>query len=215
MTYLQVVNGVLRRLREDEVAGVNQTTYSKMVGDFVNDAKILIEGAWDWGANRQDLTITTVASTSEYALTGLGQDPEIHGVWDVTNKNKLAQLTADRYKNLKYTSDIPEGAPSQWAYAGPDASDDTQITVYPTPDDVYSIKVWVSSYQAELAADDDVLNIPARPVILQAVAMLAEEKGETGGYTSARYFEMANKALADAIAYDAAQYGRETEWYPT
>ena len=39
MTYLNLVNNVLRRLREEEVSSVQDSTYAKMVGDFVNDAK--------------------------------------------------------------------------------------------------------------------------------------------------------------------------------
>ena len=58
MTYLNLVNGVLRRLREDEVTSVTANTYSKMVSDFVNDAKDLVETAWDWSALRSTLTIT-------------------------------------------------------------------------------------------------------------------------------------------------------------
>ena len=42
MTYLNLVNNVLRRLREDEVSSVTDNTYSKMVGDFVNDAKKMV-----------------------------------------------------------------------------------------------------------------------------------------------------------------------------
>ena len=38
MTYLNLVNSVLRRLREDEVTSVTNDTYSKRVGGFVNDA---------------------------------------------------------------------------------------------------------------------------------------------------------------------------------
>ena len=41
--YLTIVNEVLRRLREDEVSAVANTAYSKMVGDFVNDAKRIVE----------------------------------------------------------------------------------------------------------------------------------------------------------------------------
>jgi len=213
MTYLEIVNGVLRRLREDVVAGVQATTYSKMVGDFVNDAKHLIEGTWDWGANRQEVTVTTAASDALYSFTGIGSDPEVHNAWDTTNQSQLQRLTLDWYKNRTNTVTVPEGRPTGWAYAGPDSSGDAQVQIYPTPDAVYSLKFWMSSYQTDLSADSDVLNIPSLPVILQTVAMLAEEKGETGGYTSARYFEMADKALADAIAYDAAQYNRETEWH--
>ena len=43
MTYLDLVNNVLRRLREDEVSSVSESSYSKLVGDFVNDAKQFVE----------------------------------------------------------------------------------------------------------------------------------------------------------------------------
>ena len=59
MTYLELVNKVLIRLREDEVGSVNQTAYSKLVGEFVNDAARLVEDAWDWSALRTTLTVTT------------------------------------------------------------------------------------------------------------------------------------------------------------
>ena len=45
MTYLQLVNRVLRKLREDEVTIVNENDYSKLVGDFVNDAVKCVEAA--------------------------------------------------------------------------------------------------------------------------------------------------------------------------
>ena len=38
MTYLQLVNSVLRRLREDEVTTVAQNSYSKLIGEFVKIA---------------------------------------------------------------------------------------------------------------------------------------------------------------------------------
>ena len=45
MTYLQLVNSVLRRLREDEVDTVDQNSYSKLIGEYVNDAKRAVEDA--------------------------------------------------------------------------------------------------------------------------------------------------------------------------
>ena len=122
-------------------------------------------------------------------------------------------MDANTYLNRSYTTDIPEGRPEYWAWRVPDANDDQQISLYPTPDGEYTIQLWVSSYQDDLANDATEMNIPPLPVILRAVAMLAEEKGETGGFTSARYFEMADKALADAIAYDASKYPDEVNWY--
>ena len=37
MTYLELVNDVLARLREQQVTTVNLTTYSSLIGKFVND----------------------------------------------------------------------------------------------------------------------------------------------------------------------------------
>ena len=39
MTYLELVNNVLRRLREREVPTVTANTYSKLIAVLVNDAK--------------------------------------------------------------------------------------------------------------------------------------------------------------------------------
>ena len=42
-----MINGVLKRLRETEVTTTNETTYSAMIGEFINDAKKEI----DWIVN--------------------------------------------------------------------------------------------------------------------------------------------------------------------
>ena len=61
MTYVQLVNSVLRRLRENEVTTVQSDNYSKLIGDLVNDAKDVVESAWDWSALRTTLAINTVS----------------------------------------------------------------------------------------------------------------------------------------------------------
>ena len=52
MTYLDLINNVLRRLREDTVDTVNGTDYSSLIGDLVNDAKKIVENSFDWTALR-------------------------------------------------------------------------------------------------------------------------------------------------------------------
>ena len=64
MTYLTLMNNVLRRLREEETTSVTSTTYVKMVSDFINDAKTLVGQAAAWSALRDTLTISTTASDS-------------------------------------------------------------------------------------------------------------------------------------------------------
>ena len=70
MTYKDLVNNVLRRLRETEVSSVQTNSYSKLIGDLVNDAKDLVENSWDWSALRTTLTITTTSGVFNYSLTG-------------------------------------------------------------------------------------------------------------------------------------------------
>ena len=68
MTYLQLVNNILKRLREDEVGSVNENHYSKLVGAFVNDAKRAVEDSWQWHSLLEAVTVTTEAGTASYDL---------------------------------------------------------------------------------------------------------------------------------------------------
>jgi len=47
MTYLEMINSILRRLRERTVSTANESTYSALIGQFINDAKNEIEETWD------------------------------------------------------------------------------------------------------------------------------------------------------------------------
>jgi hypothetical protein len=72
MTFVELVNNVLRRLREDEVVNVSQTSYAKLMGDFVNDAKTIVESAFEWSANNLEITVNATSASRTYALTGSG-----------------------------------------------------------------------------------------------------------------------------------------------
>ena len=84
-TYLSLVNSALRRLREDEVSAVGNTAYSKMVGDFINDAKRVVEDAHDWSALRTTIVVPTVANTTEYSLTNAGERVKLYTVINDTS----------------------------------------------------------------------------------------------------------------------------------
>ena len=75
MTYLELVNAVLIRLREDEITGNASNpsgflldTYYKSIGAHVNDAKDRVEDAWQWGALRA--TDTFELSQSSLQVSG-------------------------------------------------------------------------------------------------------------------------------------------------
>jgi hypothetical protein len=46
-----------------------------------------------------------------------------------------------------------------------------------------------------------------------AIALLARERGETGGTSTAEYFALADKYLSDAVALDAQKHPEETIFY--
>lgn len=212
MTYLEIVNEVLIRLREREVSTVDQTTYSKMVGRFVNDAKSAVEKMWDWNALRQIITVTTADGTKTYSLTGFGQDGKVLSAWN-DSSNYMIKNVEQRWMDRKnYVSDTVSGSVTHYTFRGEDASDDSVVEVYPTPNSVETLEFNCVVPQADLAADGTAITIPWRPVVLLAVAMLAEEKGEAGGASSARYFEMADKEVSDAIARDERKHTFENVW---
>ena len=213
MTYLDLVNNVLRRLREEEVATVNGTTYSKMVGDFVNDAKKLVEDAWDWSMLRNDVTINTTQGVATYALTGTQDKVKALNVINDTSNVFLEYRPSYWFEEQDYINNPVSGAPEYYTYNGYDANNDTQIRFYPTPDGVYDIKLKLVYNNAELSSDLDTLLIPHSPVMHLAVALLARERGETGGTSVPEYFAIADRYLSDAIAYDAQKHPEDTIWY--
>ena len=209
MTYLNLMNSVLRRLREEETSSVTSTTYVKMVGDFINDAKTLVGQAADWSALRETITISTTASDNTYSLTGGGDNIKVMSMLNDTENCFMEYQTKDWFNEQLYISSAAEGTPRYYTYNGLDSSGDTQILVGPTPDAVYSIRVDTVKRQTDLSANTDELLIPAMPVIHLAVALLARERGETGGTSTAEYFTIANQYLSDAIAIDAAKHPEE------
>ena len=209
MTYLNLMNSVLRRLREEETTSVTSTTYNKMVGDFINDAKKLVEEATDWSALRETIVVTTTASDNSYSLTGGGDNVKVMCVLNDTSNLFMDYQTKNWFNEQLYISSAAEGAPRYYTYNGLDSSGDTEVLVGPTPDGVYSLRFDVIKRQADLSANTDSLLVPAMPVIHYAVALLARERGETGGTSTAEYFSIADKFLSDAIAIDAAKHPEE------
>ena len=213
MTYINLVNGVLRRLRETTVSSVSSNTYSALIGDLVNDAKDLVEGAWDWSSLRTTLAINTSNGVYNYALTGSQNKIKELSVLNDTS-NIVMEYRPSTWIDEQYFLQSPlSGAPKYYTYNGVNSSGDNLIDVYPKPDGVYAIKFKCVLPNDALSADTDKLVIPNSPVLHLAVAFASRERGETGGTSTAEYFQMANKYLSDAIAVDAARHPEETIFY--
>ncbi len=201
--YLTIVNEVLRRLREDEVSAVANTTYSKMVGDFVNDAKRIVEDSHAWSTLRTTIVVPTVADTTEYSLTNAGERVKIYSSINDTSNFFMRYESPNWFNNAYYISGEVTGTPESYTFSGIDSNEDTKVQVYPKPDAVYSMRFDLIAREAELVNDTDTTVLPKNAIIHNAVALLARERGETGGTTAQDYFLIADKHLSDAVAIDA------------
>ena len=217
MTYLELVNAVMRRLRESEVSTVqgsgNSNAYARLIGDFVNEAKAQVENAWDWSTLRTTLAVNTTPNVFNYELNGTQNNFKVLDVWNDTKDIEMQPKSASWF-NAEFLTTAPQvGEPVFYNFNGVSADGDAQVDIYPIPDAVYSILFNVSLRNLVLDADADKINIPSRPVILLATAMAIEERGEDGGQQSINAYAAAQSALADEIAFDAARHPEDTIWY--
>tara|TARA_R110001592_G_scaffold62816_1_gene192264 strand:- start:2993 stop:3646 length:654 start_codon:yes stop_codon:yes gene_type:complete len=202
-TYLSLMNSVLRRLREEEVADVTETAYSKMVGDYINDAKSLVQDSHDWSTLRKTVVVPTVENTTEYSLTGAGERVKLYSAINDTSNFFMHYESPNWFSNAYYISGEVTGTPDSYTFSGVDSNADTKVRVYPKPSGVFSLRFDVCSREPDLTVDSSTTVLPAMPIIHNAVALLARERGETGGTTTQDYFIIADKHLSDAIAQDA------------
>lgn len=217
MTYIELVNAVMRRLRESEVTTVqgsgNSNSYARLIGDFVNEAKSQVEAAWDWSSLRNTMTLTTTAGVFNYELNGSQNNFKVLNVWNDTSNIEMTYQTAKWFDQEFLMADPQQGIPAFYNFNGVSADGDTQVDIYPIPDSTYALRFNVTQRNLPLSADSDSLVIPTRPVILLATAMAIEERGEDGGQQSANAYMASRSALADEIALDAARHPEDTIWY--
>lgn len=217
MTYIELVNSVLRRLRESEVTTVqgtgNSNSYARLIGDFVNEAKSQVESAWKWSALRQTLTASTTSGTFNYEIQGSKNNFEVLSVLNDTSNMVMTYKPASWFNEAFLLTDPQHGVPTFYNFNGVSADGDTMVDIYPVPDNTYTLRFNVVLRNVPLTGDSDPMEIPSRPVILLATAMAIEERGEDGGQQSINAYRAAQSALADSIALDASRHPEETVWY--
>jgi hypothetical protein len=212
MTYLELVNDVLVRLRETTVSTVSETSYSALIGKFVNDAKRQIEDAFAWNVLGQTITVTTVASTPAYSLTGAGQKFQVMDVINTTSNVGLINITfVDMNRKLNFTP-LVNSIPTEFAFDGVDGSYDTKVNLYPIPDGVYTIKFALTVPQATLTSDSTVVAVADTLVAQNAYARALVERGEDGGLSSSEAYQLYKAMLSDSIALEGTRYPENQEF---
>jgi hypothetical protein len=212
MTYLELINDVLIRLRETTVATNNQTSYSSLIGKFVNDAKRQVEDSFSWNVLGQTVTITTVAGTYIYSMTGAGQKFQVMDAINVTanvGMQNISFVQMNRFQNL-----VPaiSGIPEYYSFDGVDGNGDTKVVLYARPDNVYTIPFALTVPQATLSSDNTLVKVPDVLVAQNAYARALVERGEDGGLASSEAYQLYRSMLADYIALESTRYPENQEF---
>jgi len=231
MTYREIINSVLRRLREDTIASdwsgdINDSTltpYQKLIGELVNDSKKNVESYHDWNALRETFNIRTKSGNMQYtlgdALRGAGVS---FVVLDVINQNTgtvLEQRPNDWINEQVFPlAQASSGEPTYYAFngisqAGTDREPDFNIDFYPVPTSEQIISVNIVGAQKDLKEASQVLRVPSQPVVLGAWARAIAERGEDGGTQYSAVAGEARDVLLQAVQIDASNFEYERDWY--
>ena len=220
MNYLDLVNAVLVRLRENPVttADFQSTPYYRMIGAAVNDAKHIVEQSWKWSQLRS--VETYLINQGDDSLTLTNSADRVYQVFSVLNQEEgyyLRWVTEPwlkaRNRNNATTPVNPQ-KPFYYGFGLDDPSTGNKtLTLFAPSNAVYHFDVSYWAEQNQLANWDDRLLTPSLPVYSLATALAARERGEVGGAPTSELFALADKNLSDAIAYDSSRFPEEMDWY--
>lgn len=211
MTYLELVNAVLTRLREDTVTTVAGTddVVVGLVKEFVNDAVEKVQQAHTWSALATEWDFT--ASSENVVLTNSSRSAIIDYIYD-DNGVKLRQQNRQELRR-RAGGNTTSGTPQYYIVDGKDASGNLKLRLWPAPSTPTNYTAYGYQLQARLANDTDKCLVPHTPVIYGAHAMAAQERGEVGGQTVGELLVVAERFLSDAIALDNTNTDMDNIWY--
>jgi hypothetical protein len=193
-------------LRESTVSTVGETTYSSLIGKFVNDAKRQIEDAYNWNVLSTTVTITTTANTHAYSMTGAGQKFQVNDAINSTSFIGLRNISfVDMNRKLNFGTPST-GIPSEFTFDGVDGSGDTKVELFPIPNGVYTVMFDLAIPQANLTSDSTSVKVLDYLVAQSAYARTLIERGEDGGTASSEAYALFRGMLSDAIALEGTRY---------
>ena len=213
MTYLEAINSVLVRLREPKVSTVNETPYSALVGEFVNDAVHQVENAADWSALRATIKMNTIEGVFSYTLPDIKYNSEIARVVCEESNTFLKYASEAWFTDRYFNRDVIEGQPTHFTVNGTDVDGNAIIDIYPKPDQAYTLYAEVVKRTHRITANDETLIVPWFPVVQLALAFAIRERGEVGSDTVTEQLSAAKNALSDAIAIDMQRNREELVWH--
>jgi hypothetical protein len=238
VTYLEMVNEVLVRMREDEIQSVNDVEndpQQKLVCKFVNDARSFVDKSHTWNGQRKLWVVDLKAGMPAYTLSSSTEAASIYTCRWAGEGEYLREANARWMSQQKQVTGSPMYFTPSYV-----SGHELQVRLYPIPDERHELSGEVAEYsiaeynEAEyggslvnakqtlvfegykasprLERDTDKIVIPIDPVMYYALAYASRERGEVGGQSSAELFQLAAQYLSDAIAWDVNNSDMEYVW---
>ena len=221
MTQLEMVNSILLRLREDSVSTVNETSYSRLLAKFINDAKADVEDTnheWSMYENEIDISILN-DGTRVYAVTGSNErsylmrnwnDEQVPAAYDVTS-GEVGQLFDCPLKLLRkeraLTNTIQDVTiPRTFAvkYNNSNVGWDIELLWGSTTARTFRSYWYIPQDPLATDGSDDntVIQLPNRPIELRALSYAVIERGEELAPPAGVTWQQSTNALAAALETD-------------
>lgn len=220
-TYLEIINSVLVKLRESTVGSPTASTYSTLIGAFVNDAKKEVESAWTWQALRFTYGFSSVIGQRAYALTDILPDSRL--LRDSSGRPMVFDRTANQSMQLyeMYVDDLEGQYRLQYpvqTLAQPSffalyvTATGFNLTFLETPTEVRPYVMDFCVPQDELSTASTLVSVPWRPIRDLAYLYALDERGEEIGEPGSKAWLRYEKSLGDAIAFDSLSQSFRTDF---
>ena len=202
MTFLEAVNAVLLRMRQSPVSAWDASDYSKLIGQFVNEAKREVEDAHEWHALRTTISDTISAAETTATFGGTSERTRIIEVYNATDTTWLHRKPRNRIIWHRNVGTTTSGKPCFYSLGGYNASGELQIELWPTSDGSYSLTLDCINPQADLSTNTTRITVAPEPVKLRALALALAERGDDQGQPFAQVMQEYQIALTDAVNRD-------------
>lgn len=229
MTLLELVNKVLRRLREEEVAALSTSDYARLIGEFASDIHQDVALEHDWTSGYKEAKFDCVVNQRTYNLaattanggdivvgnsvTNAGSEPATLGqayVYESSSstepKSTLVLVDPAVFQNIVNEDTDAQNVPCYASLKLKSDGTGYEVDLYPRPDSTYRIKIpmWIPETLLETDGTDDStsIQIPTRPIYLGTLFLALNERGEEIGEPGNIAETNYIKSLAQAVASD-------------
>ncbi len=183
----------------------DDSTYDTLLKQWLNAGQKAITRRYIWPFLQTEGTITTVASTETYSLAS--DVSYIYLLRNITSNRILTFISFSEFYHA-YPNPTGTGSPTLFRLSGNSQTAISavplwQVSLYPIPGDVYSIKYPYYRKLVDLSADSDISAIPDEYhelMVNYAASIYFESKGDSRAISQNDRFESGLTDMAERLS---------------